>query len=87
MGSISSITTRSGLQIPDSQPEAKEVLSEKPAEKTLEKEPPYIPYPPYKPALPLPQSWARTQIDQQFEKFLELLSKLHINVQSLGLRC
>jgi hypothetical protein len=62
-----------------------EVLTEKEAPKVSEEvsqqeeEPRYDP-PPYKPPIPFPQRSAKVKKDKQFGKFVEHLSKLHINI-------
>jgi len=35
---------------------------------------------PYIPLLPFPQRFAKAQLDSQFDKFLDMLKKLHVNV-------
>jgi hypothetical protein len=62
-----------------------EVLTEKEAPKVSEEvsqqeeQPRYDP-PPYKPPILFPQRLAKVKKDKQFGKFVELLSKLHINI-------
>jgi len=34
----------------------------------------------YMPPLPFPQRFAKTKLDSQFGKFLDMLKKLHVNV-------
>ena len=40
---------------------------------------------PYNPPLSFPQRMAKAKLDLQFEKFLEVLKKLYINIHSLKL--
>ncbi|MCH87321.1 hypothetical protein A2U01_0008188, partial [Trifolium medium] len=47
-------------------------------ENDLEK--PYVPPPPYKPPIPYPQRLAKSKNPGQFEKFIEMLKKLHIDI-------
>jgi Aspartyl protease len=60
-------------------------LTEKEAPKVSEEvsqqeEEPRYDHPPYKPPIPFPQRLAKVKKDKQFSKFVELLSKLHINI-------
>ena len=48
--------------------------------KEEEKEPTYIPPPPYKSPLPFPQRKLKTQHEKHFGKFMEVLTKLYINI-------
>jgi Aspartyl protease len=62
-----------------------EVLTEKEAPKVSEEvsqqeEKPMYDSPPYKPSIPFPQRLTKVKKDKQFGKFVELLSKLHINI-------
>ncbi|XP_050889862.1 uncharacterized protein LOC127095175 [Lathyrus oleraceus] len=43
-----------------------------------DKEPPYVPLPPYKPPIPYPQRLVKSKNEGQFKKFVELLKKLNI---------
>ncbi|PNX61201.1 hypothetical protein L195_g060552, partial [Trifolium pratense] len=45
-----------------------------------EKEIPYVPPPPYKPPIPYPQRLVKPKNPGQFEKFIEMLKKLHIDI-------
>ncbi|KAK2457130.1 hypothetical protein QL285_004433 [Trifolium repens] len=52
---------------------AKEILEN-------EKEIPYVPPPPYKPPIPYPQRLVKPKNSGQFEKFIEMLKKLHTDI-------
>jgi len=43
------------------------------------------PFPPkpYMPLLPFPQRFAKAKLDSQFDKFLDMLKRLHVNVPFL----
>ncbi|XP_058010109.1 uncharacterized protein LOC110649043 [Hevea brasiliensis] len=56
----------------------KEANKKKEVEK--EEEEKYVPPPPYKPPLPYPQRFHKAKLGKQFEKFLEVLKKLCINI-------
>jgi hypothetical protein len=45
-----------------------------------EKETPYVPPPPYKPPIPFPQRLVKPKNPGQFEKFIEMLKRLHIDI-------
>ncbi|XP_058003777.1 uncharacterized protein LOC131180166 [Hevea brasiliensis] len=51
-----------------------------------EEEEKYVPPPPYKPPLPYPQRFQKAKLDKQFEKFLEVLKKLYINIPFTDLK-
>ncbi|MCI04024.1 hypothetical protein A2U01_0025066, partial [Trifolium medium] len=75
-GHINDITLRSGteLEVEDGQTsKAKEVIEN-------DQEKPYVPHPPYKPPIPYPQRLAKPKNPGQFEKFIEMLKKLHIDI-------
>ncbi|XP_020260559.1 uncharacterized protein LOC109836923 [Asparagus officinalis] len=41
----------------------------------------YVAHAPYKPLLPFPQRQVKAKLEKQFGKFIEILKKLHINIQ------
>ncbi|XP_045791784.1 uncharacterized protein LOC123886512 [Trifolium pratense] len=53
--------------------QAKEVIEN-------DQEKPYVPPPPYKPPIPYPQRLAKSKNPGQFEKFIEMLKRLHIDI-------
>ena len=52
-------------------------------ENEKEQESKTIPPKPYMPPLPFPQRFARAKIESQFDKFLDMRKKLHVNVPFL----
>lgn len=46
-----------------------------------DKEPPYVPPPPYKPYVPYPQRLVKSNNEGQLKKFVELLKQLNITIQ------
>jgi len=53
-------------------------------ENEKEKESKTLPPKPYMPPLPFPQRFAKTKLDSQFDKVLDILKKLHVNVSFLN---
>ena len=47
---------------------------EEPKDKT------YVPPPPYKPPIPYPQRLKQTQINNQYQKFIKVIEKLHVEI-------
>ncbi|XP_050918461.1 uncharacterized protein LOC127135876 [Lathyrus oleraceus] len=45
-----------------------------------DKEPTYVPLPPYKPSIPYPQRLVKSKNEGQFKKFVELLKQLNITI-------
>jgi len=84
---MNAITLRNGRQLEDPVMKTKtnevEVESEKPKSENVvvESEKPNAP-PPYKPKIPFPQGFAKSKLDEQFRKFVEMLNKFYINVPS-----
>ncbi|XP_052198255.1 uncharacterized protein LOC127805537 [Diospyros lotus] len=86
------ITTRSGVQLPEIHVKRPSMEKKTDAEKeiaTENKEPEDIaeqekvvssPIKPYVPPIPFPQRLRKHKLDKQFEKFLEVFKKLHINI-------
>jgi len=66
------------------------IVGEKEGKREKEGEPssPHVdikpkPVEPYKPPIPFPQRLAKSKLEAKFEKFLEVLKKLHINIPFL----
>jgi hypothetical protein len=84
---MNAITLRNGRQLEDPVVKTKtnevEVESEKQqsVKVVVESEKPNAP-PPYKPKILFPQRFAKSKLDEQFRKFVEMLNKLYINVPS-----
>ncbi|XP_045802435.1 uncharacterized protein LOC123896027 [Trifolium pratense] len=67
-------TEREPIAVEDGQTsQAKEVIEN-------DQEKPYVPPPPYKPPIPYPQRLAKSKNPGQFEKFIEMLKRLHIDI-------
>jgi len=79
------VTLRNGRQLEDPVGKAKPSETEKKSnepqgeETRVESEKPITP-PPYKPKILLPQRFAKSKLDEQFRKFIEMMNKLYINV-------
>ena len=58
--------------------------SQKKREDEKEKATKSLPPKPYMPPLPFPQRFTRAKIESQFDKFLDMLKKLHVNVPFFG---
>jgi len=79
------VTLRNGRQLEDpvGKPKTSEVVKEsnepQGEEIKVESEKSITP-PPYKPKIPFPQRIAKSKLDEQFRKFVEMLNKLYIIV-------
>jgi len=79
------ITLRNGRQLEDpigkAKPSEVEKESNEPQgeETRVESEKPATPIP-YKPKIPFPQRFAKSKLDEQFKKFIEMMNKLYIDV-------
>jgi len=79
------VTLRNGRQLEDPIEKAKpseveEESSEPQGEETrVESDKPATP-PPYKPKIPFPQRFIKSNLDEQFRRFIEMMNKLYINV-------
>jgi hypothetical protein len=72
--SVEKDSEKNSIAVKDEQTsKAKEILENK-------KEIPYVPPPPYKPPIPYPQRLVKPKKPGQFEKFIEMLKKLHIDI-------
>ena len=40
----------------------------------------YVPPPPYKPPIPYPQRLKQTKLNDQYQKFLKVIEKLHAEI-------
>ncbi|XP_052197380.1 uncharacterized protein LOC127804545 [Diospyros lotus] len=89
---VNAITTRSGVQLPEIHVKRPSVAKENGTvkEKIEQLEEPEVaaeqekvippPVKPYVPPIPFPQRLRKHKLDKQFEKFLEVFKKLHINI-------
>jgi hypothetical protein len=86
---MNAITLRSGRQLEDNIRKAKpsEVereISEPQREETrVESEEPQVVEttpPPFKPKIPFPQRFAKSKLDEQFKKFIEMMNKIYVDV-------
>jgi len=79
------VTLRNGRQLEDpvgkAKPnEIKKEISEPQGEETrVESEKPTTP-PPFNPKIPFPQRFAKSNLDEQFKKFTEMMNKIYIDV-------
>jgi len=82
---MNAITLRNGRQLEDPIGKAKPSEVEKESnelqgeETRVESEKPTTPAP-YKPKIPFPQRFAKSKLDEQFKKFIEMMNKLYIDV-------
>jgi len=82
---MNAITLRNGRQLEDPIGKAKPSEVEKEGnepqgkETRVEGEKPATPTP-YKPKIPFPQRFAKSKLDGQFKKFIEMMNKLYIDV-------
>ncbi|XP_057249907.1 uncharacterized protein LOC125496844 [Beta vulgaris subsp. vulgaris] len=67
---------------PSEEDQGEKVLEEE-AKETEKKELVVIPIAPYKPPIPFPQRLAQAKLEKKYEKFLDILKKLHINIPFL----
>jgi len=84
-GQLNDVTLRNGRQLEDPVVKTKASQVEKESnepqgdETKVESENPNAP-PPYKPKISFPQRFAKSKLDYQFRKFVEMLNKPYINV-------
>ncbi|XP_039687886.1 uncharacterized protein [Medicago truncatula] len=74
---MNAVTLRSGKPLEDPVRRAKSNDSEKEiCEPRVEENTP----PPFKPKIPFPQRFAKSKLDEQFKKFIEMMNKIYIDV-------
>ena len=82
---MNSVTLRSGKQLEgpvgNANPsEIEKESSEPQVEKLRVESEKQITPPPFKPKIPFPQRFAKTKLDEQFKKFIEMMNKIYIDV-------
>ena len=74
-------TSKECTKPPDKVKEPEESEKQEGQEKGEEpKDKTYVPPPPYKPSIPYPQRLKQTQINNQYQKFIKVKEKLHVEI-------
>jgi hypothetical protein len=74
-------TSKECTKPPDEVKEPEESKNQEGREKGEEpKDKTYVPPPPYKPPIPYPQRLKQTQINKQYQKFIKVIEKLHVEI-------
>ena len=83
---MNAVTLRSGKQLEDpvrvkpSEEETSEPQGEMAKEESEKPQSEEVTPPPFKPKIPFPQRFAKSKLDEQFKKFIEMMNKIYIDV-------
>ncbi|XP_058775072.1 uncharacterized protein LOC131649322 [Vicia villosa] len=66
--------------VPTDQVEKPEESTKQPNQEVETKDKSYTPPPPYKPHIPYPQRLKKTKMESQYQKFIKVIEKLHVEI-------